>query len=65
MNFIMLLVFMILIRVPVSLLGGFIWMISFGALANIFDMQNLAIGYWNSVLVFFIITALFSLGRSK
>lgn len=33
------------------LLGGLIWMLCLGALGHIFQVKQLEIGYWQSVLV--------------
>ena len=41
-----------------SLLSGFVWMIGLGILSSIFHAPNLAIGYWQSVLVAFIVNLL-------
>lgn len=44
----------IVIAALIALLNGFLWMVALGALSHIFNVPNLAIGYWSSVLVAFI-----------
>lgn len=60
-------IFVILILIiPFALLGGWIWMLGLGALSHIFDVPNLAIGFWQSVLVAFIVNLLIGGGvKSK
>lgn len=54
------------IIVPAVLFGGLVWMLALGALSHIFNVPNLAIGYWQSVLVSLIFALLFgAIGSSK
>lgn len=47
---------------PFVLLGGWIVMLCLGALAHIFVVPALAIGFWQSVLVSVILSILFHRG---
>lgn len=51
-------ILVILLTVGLVFLGGFIWMVCLGALSHIFDAKKLAIGFWPSVLVSVIASAL-------
>jgi len=48
-----------IIVLPLFLLGGWIVMLCLGALAHIFGIWNLAIGFWPSLLVGIILSILF------
>lgn len=48
-----------------ALLAGFIWMIGLGILSHIFHVKNLAIGFWPSVLVAFVVNLLLGGLRRK
>lgn len=64
MKLLTILILIVLVVVPVILMGGFIWMILLGALSHIFNVPNLAISFWQSVLVSLIFSLIFgSLGK--
>lgn len=50
------------VAAPFVLLGGWIVMLCLGALASIFGVAALAIGFWQSVLVSIILSILFNRG---
>lgn len=52
----------LIILAAIIAFGGFVWMISLGALSHIFDVPRLAISFWQSVLVSIIFGLLFSAG---
>lgn len=51
-----------LMVLPFVLFGGWIVMLCLGALASIFGVAALAIGFWQSVLVSVILSILFNRG---
>lgn len=56
---ILLIIFILTLFIIGFLLGGLIWMVGLGLLAQIFQAPNLAIGYWQSVVVAVIVSLLF------
>jgi hypothetical protein len=58
-EFIVVVILIFLLVSAVILLGGFIWMLGLGALAHIFGVSALAIGYWQSCIVALIVGILF------
>lgn len=67
LKFILTIIVVAIIAIPFWLLWGLIWMLGLGVLADIFNAPNLAIGYWQSVLVGFIVAVLLGglIGSSK
>ena len=59
MNVALAILAILVLLVGVFLFSGFVWMICLGALAHIFNVPDLAIGYWASVVVAIIFSALF------
>ncbi len=52
-----LIIFLIVFAI-VALISGLLWMIGLGVLSHIFQQPNLAIGYWHSVMVAFVVNLL-------
>lgn len=51
-------ILVLVILLLLGLLGGFVWMIGLGILSHVFHAKNLAIGFWPSVLVAFVVNLL-------
>lgn len=57
MIFVTILIFA-LVLAPIFLFSGWVWMLGLGGLSHIFGVPELAIGYWQSVVVAMIISIL-------
>lgn len=53
MNVLGLIIMWLLIAAVAILLGGFVWMVALGVVADVFKVPNLAVGYWDSIKAMF------------